>query len=577
MTISKKHQNLTLLIWIMIVPPCVYWVYLSFPSVEVDLYHLFLMVLTLLVTMLVPLRFETMTVSMERWVTFALFFQYGAFVELIFTQIALLILLFIRKTGVPTLYRFCVNSTTFALVSAMSALVFHQVGGSIGNVDVIPLLWTGALYAMTYTIVNTLVLHLYLFFEPGPTFLKTNWQYTIWDFMMTMAIFPFSVALYFLYVELQHKALLLMGIPFLFILLIAQLYNRSDHLNAKLTSASHIGHELAKHLDCDGVVKTFITKLKDVVSYENAYIFDRSDSEYPVVLMGSESNELTMAPTKIQFHPLSMTDGLLSLNDPQTFGRRKALKSLQHFSFDRSIHSVLTVPVKRRDRIEGFLILTSSKRNHFQPIDVKIVELLSGYLAATLLKARLYEKTTERSERCGLTGLYNFSFLESKLEEEMIRYHTGEMNALSLCIFDLDFFKQVNDTYGHQSGNDILIAVANFLKDYRQEGDTLARYGGEEFVLLLPNRSKEEAIQLAQQIRKNLASTLFRIVPDLDEYHESIDIQITCSIGVATVPDDAQSSRTLLRHADKALYIGGKRAGRNRVGVYGEDSIQTVV
>lgn len=248
---------------------------------------------------------------------------------------------------------------------------------------------------------------------------------------------------------------------------------------------------------------------------------------------------------------------------------------MRNLKFSSSVKSVMVVPIKRDQKTEGFLILTSNHKNMFQALDMKIVEMLAGYFAVSLVKARLYERTVEQSERCGLTKLYNFRYLDTKLDEEIIRYHTGEIDSLSTIILDIDYFKSINDTYGHQSGNDLLRALSTVLLAYVGPSVTLARYGGEEFVFLLPNRGKEETIELAEDIRREVADTVFRIVPDLSEDRSPIDVQMTISIGVATVPEDAEDAKLLLRNADRALYIGGKQAGRNRVGVFSDKEIVT--
>ena len=116
----------------------------------------------------------------------------------------------------------------------------------------------------------------------------------------------------------------------------------------------------------------------------------------------------------------------------------------------------MTAPIKRNQKTEGFLILTSKRKNIFQAIEMKIVDVLTGYFAISLVKARYYEKTVEQSERCGLTNLHNFRYLDAKLDEEIIRFHTGDINSLSVLMLDIDHFKLINDTYGHQSGNDLL-------------------------------------------------------------------------------------------------------------------------
>jgi len=138
-------------------------------------------------------------------------------------------------------------------------------------------------------------------------------------------------------------------------------------------------------------------------------------------------------------------------------------------------------------------------------------------------------------------------------------------------MLDIDHFKSINDTYGHQSGNDLLKALARLLESFVPIDATLSRYGGEEFVIVLPSYGKSETIELAEKIRKDVESATFRIIPDLFKGREPVDVHMTVSIGIANVPIDARDAKELLRNADRALYIGGKQAGRNKVGVYGRE------
>ena len=132
---------------------------------------------------------------------------------------------------------------------------------------------------------------------------------------------------------------------------------------------------------------------------------------------------------------------------------------MKNIEFSGNIRSVLTAPIIRNDVTEGFLILTSFRKNMFQTAIVQIIDILTGYFAISLEKARFYENTIEKSERCGLTKLYNFSYLETKLEENMTELQEGKISNLSVIILDIDHFKSINDTYGHESGNDILVSL----------------------------------------------------------------------------------------------------------------------
>jgi diguanylate cyclase (GGDEF)-like protein len=195
-----------------------------------------------------------------------------------------------------------------------------------------------------------------------------------------------------------------------------------------------------------------------------------------------------------------------------------------------------------------------------------IVDILCSYFAVAIENAKHYELTKMQSERCSLTKLYNYRYFEHLLTEEFEKLYQFERELLSLIILDIDHFKAVNDTYGHQSGNEILCELANRVSNIIGGRGTVARYGGEEFVVLLPDVDKEDAYQIAELIRESIANWPFTLTQSLDsDKHQA---RITASFGVATAPEDAEDALALIRHADRALYVGAKRAGRNRVAEY---------
>lgn len=573
MKLSLIRRLLLLVTWLITVPPGFYYAYNYMPSKEIDWVTISLYFLILLMIMMNPMRISNITVSLERWITFAVFFQFGVFAEMVFVQIAMIALLFTGKTSTPTFQRFMVNSSMFATVSIISGLVFHAVGGEIGMLDFSSVVLLGFIYAATYMLMNSILLKVF-FAIMSRSFVIWS-RGTIWDYLTTMIVLPFSITLYYLDVHFGIKSILLCGIPFMFTLYIVRIYYQSDNLNDKLSSASVIGRELADRLGFEDVIRTFIINLKDVVSYDHAYVLDLRSDKHLVLLMASENDVLSKNNNMLTFNSMVSSDDELDKDITKIFGTEKELKILKNFEFADSVKSVMTTPIKRNQRTEGFLILTSNHRRVFQVLDMKIVDMLAGYFAISLVKARLYEKTVEQSERCGLTNLYNYRYLDTRLDEEIFRYHSGEINSLSILILDIDYFKSINDTYGHHTGNDLLCALSTVLLSYVDKGVTLARYGGEEFVFIFPNMGKEQVIELAEDIRKEVEETKFRIIPDLFEDRSPVDVQMTISIGVASVPEDAEDAKILLRNADRALYIGGKQAGRNRVGVFSEREIVT--
>ncbi|WP_088547043.1 sensor domain-containing diguanylate cyclase [Paenibacillus aquistagni] len=156
----------------------------------------------------------------------------------------------------------------------------------------------------------------------------------------------------------------------------------------------------------------------------------------------------------------------------------------------------------------------------------------------------------EMSHTDKLTGLKNRRYFQEALDE-LIQGYPVDHQPFSLFILDIDHFKRVNDTYGHQIGDDVLERLGSILKSQARKEDIAARYGGEEFVLLLPQVDRDESTEMAENLRHIVACSIWETA------------SITVSIGIATYTQD-DTSTSLLKKADKALYLS-KEMGRNRV------------
>jgi diguanylate cyclase (GGDEF)-like protein len=165
------------------------------------------------------------------------------------------------------------------------------------------------------------------------------------------------------------------------------------------------------------------------------------------------------------------------------------------------------------------------------------------------------QKLMEMNMRDALTGIHNRRSLELHLKEEMER-HKRYNHPLSMIMFDIDSFKQVNDTYGHQCGDYILQQIATTIEKNIRSEDIVARYGGEEFCCLLPETPVEAAANLAERFRKKISQKPYRY---LDR-----TVNITISLGVSTLNEKTATAQMLLKKADAGLYAA-KNAGRNLV------------
>ena len=204
-----------------------------------------------------------------------------------------------------------------------------------------------------------------------------------------------------------------------------------------------------------------------------------------------------------------------------------------------------------KENPEEFLRISKNFLEEFEKI---LITFLSKELEITIAEKEK-EKFYNYAVKDPLTGVYNRFYLNLYIRESMpnlLRYHV----PFSVIILDIDYFKKVNDTYGHLVGDQVLKQLAEILTKGLRKGDIVIRYGGEEFLILLPYTRLEEASQAAERLRKNIESTEFFI----DGNH----LKITISLGVASLSPKIKKLEELIKIADQKLYKA-KNTGRNRV------------
>lgn len=184
---------------------------------------------------------------------------------------------------------------------------------------------------------------------------------------------------------------------------------------------------------------------------------------------------------------------------------------------------------------------------------------LGRYLGLQIEKTLLYEKVQRLAIHDELTGLYNYRELIRRLAVEIQRSERFS-RRFSLLLIDIDHFKRVNDTYGHEAGNRVLRMLAGILKENARSFDLAARYGGEEMVMVLPNTKAEEAFMMAERVRTRVEDA-FRGFMGGGE-------GMTVSIGLSSYPVDGLTSSELIGAADRSLYLA-KNTGRNKVSLLG--------
>lgn len=218
------------------------------------------------------------------------------------------------------------------------------------------------------------------------------------------------------------------------------------------------------------------------------------------------------------------------------------------------ISSAFMLPLLYETGTIGIMAIVFGETKSLSPYQIEALDVFGNQASTSLKNAMLHANIERMATTDGLTGLFNHRQFQERLAAEFIRL--GRFGQpLSLLLIDIDFFKKVNDTYGHPAGDAVLRAVADIIRKTVREVDMPARYGGEEFAALLIGTDKKGAFQTAERLRCTVRDSEFKA--------EDKRIRVTVSIGVSSVPADTKIKEEFIERADKALYQA-KSGGRNK-------------
>lgn len=297
-------------------------------------------------------------------------------------------------------------------------------------------------------------------------------------------------------------------------------------------------------------------------------IIGKADSCY-FYIVDTQKQQLALITAKQKNSGAKIKNKTGDIFDHWTFKQRQSLfiedvRKDYRFDLDKNIEagnnfkSLISAPLIIEEKIIGSIRLNSVKPNVFLPNDLRLLDIISSLASASLENTFLYNRTKELAITDSLTGVYVQKFFKERVLEEVTRSLRSDY-SVSVLLLDIDFFKAYNDKYGHTAGDIVLKKVANILNEIvHDSGDIVARYGGEEFGVVLVNKTKQQAVAFAEEIRKNIEGQTFVLRRE--------ETRVTVSAGVAGCPQDAKICEDLIKAADDALYKA-KKAGRNCVAV----------
>jgi two-component system, cell cycle response regulator len=323
-----------------------------------------------------------------------------------------------------------------------------------------------------------------------------------------------------------------------------KLYRTVDRLSACATEAE--------------VIEAAVNSAREFAAFDCAVVtlFDRANQRHEICAASGEGTEALVG------RAFGHNTGLVAMavTNRHALPHRGDFDPIRQIVFAKGLElpalpSILVLPLLVHERALGSLVLGSRRKGAFASDVRTILEVLASHLAVSLSNARMVRRLEELATLDGLTSLLNKRAL-LEMAGQKLRAAVRFGKALSVLICDIDYFKKVNDNYGHDVGDVIIRGFADVLRRIKRDVDVLGRFGGEEFVIVCEETAEKGAVLLAERIRSELEISRFPT--------NQGELSVTCSVGVTTFPAGGQDWETLFKSADEALYAS-KRNGRNRV------------
>lgn len=309
-----------------------------------------------------------------------------------------------------------------------------------------------------------------------------------------------------------------------------------------------------------------ILDIEELLKFINDVIIGVMGANYSsILLIDKETRRMSVKVTNIIPENLldNLNDNINCESLIQVSKTGKALvdnnvKNEYVFTKGRNVKSLLCVPLFRKKGNFGLVLLEQDREDAFSNEHLKFMLSISNQMSIALENVSLYEKMQRMATIDALTNIHNRLYFNQRIAKELAN-GDQENYPISVCIFDIDYFKKFNDTYGHIFGDLVLKTIAKLAKDNIREQDVVARFGGEEFVIIMPNTTIDQSYQMIEDLRKRIS--------DYQVKDGAISASVTASFGIACYPEHGTNEAQILRNADEAMYIS-KECGRNQTQIF---------
>lgn len=318
------------------------------------------------------------------------------------------------------------------------------------------------------------------------------------------------------------------------------------------------GAIVASTLKQDEAIERILVQLERVVPYDTASVQLLRDGYLEIVGGRGWSDPAAVVGMRFPIPGDNPNTVVIQQRRPHILGDAPSVHAAFRQGPHTHIHSFLGVPLIVGDRVIGMLAVDNTQSNYFTSDHARLVTAFADQVALAIQNAKLFGEVQQLASIDSLTGLYNRRHFMELAKREFGRAQRYQRPLVAIML-DIDHFKQVNDSYGHDIGDQVLQIVAERCQKTVREIDILGRYGGEEFVVFLLETDMDGACIVAERLRMAITS---------EPVHagEGLELNVTASLGVAQRDENTTSLEILITRADQAMYVA-KHKGRNRIAI----------
>jgi diguanylate cyclase (GGDEF)-like protein len=337
----------------------------------------------------------------------------------------------------------------------------------------------------------------------------------------------------------------------------AQLYSMERKRAIQMEAINAIAKQTTATLEPKDLMEKVCSLMLQFFPVEHTAILLREEGGGRLVLQAQSGGSEDYA---LQDYPAQPCQRALSTNTTVVENDIGSSGMLNGQDVRAEARSRMCTPLVSFGETIGVLVCESIRPRAFQSADVQALESVADIVATAIQNAGYVEKIRQLAFKDGLTGLFNRRFFEMRILEEIERT-TRYKGSMSVVMIDIDHFKRINDEFGHLLGDEVLRQVSNILAQHLRKLDFVCRFGGEEFAIILPETPGDNAVAVADKLRRVVEGWHFPGVPR----------PVTISAGVAATPMHGKNRDEIIRSADMAMY-SAKQSGRNLVVYAGEVS-----